>query len=229
VVLADVTSSLNPAESRSVAALTASILDVLPVGAAYRVYPIHMDMERPSLIVEGAVPSVADVWTNPEVATARKDFLDRAIRQQYLEVNAPSVALDKRTCILDGLSFVESLFRNPEYENTPKQLYIVSDMIEECSMTPLGVEVDLHHRTVRKELDFAGSFPTGPDWSSVAVALIVPSNSLPAAKIQERPRLQDLKFFWARVLSRWLVPNEHLVWGLGNVPRLPIIPTTVGR
>jgi hypothetical protein len=228
VVLADVTGSLTPVESNSVAALTASVLDTLPPGAAYRVYPIHMDMERPSVIVDGMVPSLPGIWMDPNVAMARREFVDTKLHEIHLEVNGTSLKVDSGTCILDGLSFVDNLFRSPEYEGIPKQLYIISDMIEECPMTPLGIGVSLHHRLSSRELEVASTFPTGPDWSSVAVGLVVPADVTPAARVQDRPRLRDLRLFWGRILSRWRVQNGNLVWGLGSAPILPIIPGAGG-
>lgn len=222
VVLSDVTSSLNIEESKEVARLTSLTLDALPLGAEYRVFPIHMDMDRPAPIVQGEVPRLAGFWNDPSLVTQRRNFIAEQVAEHYRKVNQRTRENDQRTCILDSLQFVEGLFGLPQYASVPKQLTIVSDMIEECSMTPLGVGINLNKPAIDEEVRRATSLPTSADWSRVKVAIVLPSNSEPSGRARRRPRAAALRAFWTRVFRQYRVDEHQISWAIGMVPRLSV-------
>jgi hypothetical protein len=225
IVLADVTSSLNAAEFGEVIRLTNEVVDALSPATEYRIYPIHMEMQRPALVHHGMVPTDAKLWGDPELVKLRNQMLAEKLRQQYRMVNARDVKVDKRSCLLDGLVFAADTFKQPAYRKVSKRLVIISDMIEDCSMTPLGRPISLAKRDIRAEIVAAAQFPSHVDLSKVDIEMIVPSNPLPALRTPPRPRLEDLESFWGRILERTAAKKERCRWSVGALPSKALAST----
>jgi hypothetical protein len=225
LIFADVTNSLKPEECKEVARLTAEVINSFPRHTEYVVYPIQIETQRLSPIVQGKVPAAVSDKEKQDYDLSKiqrgKD-LNAKIEKLYDEVKRSKD--DNRTCILNTLSFAKNFFQ--QYADAAKydlDLIYISDMTEECNNTPVHRLIKLNKREISKETRLVEEIPEGNDLSNVRVTIIVPTAEVTYSVNQKlRPDMEDLKRFWLAAFNRcgfkeksFLDNETRLYWSIG--------------
>jgi hypothetical protein len=231
ILFCDVTNSLLKDENKEVGLIATAVLNNLPVGTKYVIYPIQMETQRLNPIKEGRV---LEPDSDPDV---QKAFLERTnkevieqIDELYRTTNTPRPAnapkLDNRTCILNSLNFAENYFRQYDLKTHETELIFISDMIEECDSTPLQARIELDKQDISKEIGLAEKFPPGLNLSHTRITIIIPSTKETYSNAQpgRRPSIEQLKAFWYRIFKNCGLQDSALqnqaqyYWHIGGVP-----------
>lgn len=225
----DVTNSLNPSESVTVAAMAARVLNSLPPGTAYRIFPIQAATERLTPLNESESvirPKEEDENLQAAIEQRRQEELAGKLSALYQRTNRNQN--DNRTCILNALGFAANQLKDyPVEKNYERDLVIISDMLEECNDTPFGRTVDIRKLDITAELNLAKSFPEGVDFSGVTINVITPATEESYVRYEPgtRPPMAALREFWGTIFSRCNVSPEHqqspekYFWSNGLLPR----------
>lgn len=128
----DVTTSLDGTERAEVARMAADILDHLPPGTSYRVYPIQAEtaalaqINRKELVIP---PRDKDERLQTLLDRRRQQGLVNELSKVSKETNAPQDGNerrdDNRTCILNALNFAENQFKQFPAERYDRELVII--------------------------------------------------------------------------------------------------------
>jgi hypothetical protein len=227
-IFCDVTNSLDKSESEKVASMAAGILNSLPAGTEYRLYPILVETDRLTPIndKESLIrPKESDPNLQGGLEKRRQEELTEKLRNLYQITNKNR--FDNRTCILNALSFAGNQLNDFPKDKYDRELVIISDMFEECNDTPLKRKIDIRKPDINEELKLAESSPQMADLSSVVVTIITPAtedtymNYEPGTK----PPMSSLKDFWGKIFTHCNVPPEaqkdpeKYFWSNGILPR----------
>lgn len=232
-VFCDVTFSLNGTERTQVARMAANILNHLPAGTAYRVYPIQAETAALAPINEKEL-RIPERNKNAGLQAVRdeqrQDELIAELERYSKEMNSTPDGRerrdDNRTCIVNALGFAANQLKQFPAEKYDRELVIISDMLEECNDTPLGRRVNIKQPDITQELKLANNFPEGNDLSAVKITIITPVTLETYVKHApgKEPSMAALKEFWAVVFSRYKVTREAqqesgvYSWSHGEVP-----------
>jgi hypothetical protein len=224
IIFCDVTNSLIPKENEKVAQLANSVIDSLPVGTQYVVYPILLETQLAYPIVEAEV-----TWPDGDIAVERankkkrNEGLASDIKKLYETTNSKR-GTDNRSCILNTLPVAQSYFMQyPEEVKFDYELVFISDMIEECDATPLRHTVNLDKSDISKEIALAENFPPGIDLSRVHIDVIFPSTAETMGN-RHKANVEDLQRFWFAVFKKAGLKDEtyrssrQLYWTPGRLP-----------
>ncbi len=204
LIFSDVTSSLVPSESQQVAALTSSIVDSLPPGTRYFIYPVQIEAQKVEPMYEGTILP-PDAPLAPTERAAREDKLKHKIEELYNLIKSVKQTSDihgkpdNHTCILYTLEVAQNKFKQFNQTNTDFELIYVSDMIEECNQTPLGRPISLVQTNMPEAIKLAENTDLKLDLSYANVSMIVPV-TIDTYKTRGRPNLSDLRKFWEATL-----------------------------
>jgi hypothetical protein len=227
-IFCDVTNSLNKSESETVASITARVLNSLPPGTEYRIFPIQAATTRLAAINEDErviPPKEEDEILQAERGKKRQEALAVKLANLYRVTNTSRN--DNRTCILNAIAFAGHQFRDFAADKFDHELIIVSDMLEECDDTPLRQQVDIRKGDITKEIELAGTFPEDFDLSHATINIITPATEETYVKYEAgtRPPMSQLREFWGIVFSRCHVSPEFqkrpekYFWSNGILPR----------
>lgn len=233
-IFCDVTVSLNGTERTEVARMAADILNNLPAGTEYRIYPIQAETaalapinKRESVIP----PPEKDPILQSVLNKRRREGLVGELAKYSKETNAPQDANerrdDNRTCILNALNFAGNQFRQFPPERYDRELIVISDMLEECKETPVGRPVNIKKPDITQELKLANEFPEGNDLSSVKITIITPVTLETYVRHApgKEPPMAELQKFWSVIFNRCKVTpaaqqdTDLYGWSNGEVPR----------
>lgn len=234
-IFCDVTVSLNGTERTQVAWMAADILNHLPGGTVYRVYPLQAETAAlaPINVNELKIPP-KQKGTSLQAALEkrRQEWLVGELAKYSKETNGPQGGSerrdDNRTCILNALDFAANQFKQEfpadEYD---RELIIISDMLEECTDSPFGRPVNIKKPDITQELKLANEFPEGNDLSSVKITIITPVTLETYVRHApgKEPPMAELQKFWAVIFNRCKVTPEAQQntdlygWSNGEVPR----------
>ncbi len=220
LVLCDVTGSLTESQSGRVAALAADIIDTLPGNSKYAVYPINEDSGRtPPLIPSGIIQKHNTPYGREK--EERREEIESRINALHKSNG------NHKTCILNMLWFAhERLTRMADLSIIDPsifefELYIISDMVENCDDTPLGpIKMEDSNNLVLIQLA-ANRFPQiprAPDLSEVRISVIVPSTFESKDSSGSKPGSRYLKDFWRTIFMRcglkeeWFWDHKHIDW-----------------
>jgi hypothetical protein len=215
LVFCDVTNSLIPAESEEVAILAAQILDSLPAGTKYVVYPINIETQRLSAIAEGQIITEKDEQAAIAVRAVRRQELTQSVSNLYKAMSTVKDQYgkpDNRTCILNTLVFAEDYFR--QFNDPARydlELIFISDMLEECNRTPLHTRIELAKRNLSKEIALARDAQLNLNLSHVRITAIIPTTQETyKASPGRRPSVEDVKEFWKNIFRKCGFTDESL-------------------
>lgn len=224
LIFSDVTSSLVKSEREQVATLTSKVVDGLPPGTRYYVYPVQIEAQKLKAIDEGRI-----VVENPamDIATkaARKKKISTEIETLYEKIKSTKRPPDSEgnpdyhTCILYTLEFAQDQFKQFD-PNADFELIYVSDMIEECNTTPMGKPISLLKTNITEEIKLAQKTNLNFRLSHVRVSMIIPATN-ETYEVGGRPNLSHLRDFWEAVLSKCgfneqqLAQDEHFYFSSG--------------
>jgi hypothetical protein len=209
----DVTSSLKELEIEEVSRIATAVLDHLPAGSKYVVYPIHTETERPVPIIKsgpllGDAPTEDYADANATSNAERADLIKKEIARLYKE-NKEKHPDDRRTCILNTLAASSRFFSQFDDHYDP-ELIFVSDMVEDCSNTPLKQNIQLDKQRFSETIKLVDSFASPPDLSKLRITIIVPTakdtSTVPSG---QRPNTRDLERFWAAVFGKCNFSHEN--------------------
>ena len=229
IIFSDVTSSLLPSESNGVATLTCDILDSLPPGTRYFVYPIQIEPQKLEPIDEGTIVAEPIRTTADAVKAARRDKISHETKKLYdliKSVKRPADGYgspDNHTCILYTLQFAQDKFRQFDQNNTDFDLIYISDMIEECNTTPMGRPISLGKRNISEAITLAQQTNLNLDLSYARVSMIVPATN-DTYLVPGRPNVSDLRDFWKAILlhcgfTEELLKNNQKFYFSSGIPR----------
>jgi hypothetical protein len=232
-IFCDVTISLNGTERTEVGRMAADILNNLPVGTEYRIYPIQAETDALAPINkrESVIPPKDK---NPSLQAIldrrRREGVVEELAKYSKETNAPQDTNerrdDNRTCILNALNFAGNQFKQFLPGQYDRELIVISDMLEECKEAPLGRPVNIKKPDIAQELRLANEFPEGNDLSAVKITIITPVTLETYVRHApgRKPPMAALQEFWAVIFSRCKVTREAqkntevYSWSNGEVP-----------
>ena len=214
LIFSDVTSSLAQRESEQVGNLTCNVLDALPPGTRYYVYPIQIEALKLEPMYEGTVRA-QDRATTKAVNEARKKKISDEITRLYELIKTAKRAdaygkPDNHTCILYTLEFAQSIFKQFDQKNTDFDLVYVSDMIEECNTTPMRKPISLGPKHILEAIKLAKETDLNLDLSYARVSMIIPAAADATYTASGRPNPSDVQAFWEAILSRSGFSEESL-------------------
>jgi len=204
VIFSDVTSSLLKKESEQVASITCEIVDSLSPGTRYYVYPIQTEGQKLEPMYEGTVVA-QDRATTKAVSDARKKKLSEEIERLYDLIRTTKRAdaygrPDNHTCILYTLEYAQKIFKQFDEKNTDFDLIYVSDMIEECNVTPMGKPIALTQSNISEAIKLARETNLNLDLSHARVSMIIPATDL-TYTASGRPNSSQVLDFWEAILT----------------------------
>ena len=202
VIFADVSSSLTPEQVVSVQTHVARIIKALPANSDVHVFSIGRDTESARELRSETAPSVeSDATANrltlwrAELATKLQDDLDQLHRNR--KTTEPDTL---SSCITTALRRTASVTTRTTRR---VDVFIVSDMIEECGTSLLGGQLSLMKRDITQEIkqarEFKGRFP---DLRRATFTLVRPQYNVVTTAQAEHPTSADLERFWREVLAR---------------------------
>jgi hypothetical protein len=221
VILPDVTISLTQEENKKVASLTADILDNLPDETRYAVFPIQAEPVRvlpiiPSDIIRNISGPFGEIRRKE-----RRAALEREITGYYQRARNGQL---RKSCIINLLSFAKdqldemSKAQGVDPTRTEYELFILSDMEENCEDSPIGeVILDRGIREAIQRSSYTWMSPP-PNLSNVRITVIFPLVPTSSEEFRRRPKDSQLKEFWRNVLANcglkqeWFWDNEHITW-----------------
>lgn len=217
IILCDVTSSLTKEENQRVATLAANILDHLPEKATFKLFPIQIQTQMPTAIrldfnkdgkddeADYLVPELRSNIEEEEyekVKKFRREQIMVEIDNLYKRANKIT---DNRTCIINALGFASNFFHTNYRDAAYRlELYLISDMVEECSNTPLpGKVVKMNKNDISAEIRLADKLPPGWNLSGVSIFCIFPAAiDTPTVANKNRPGREDVKRFWNTIFKK---------------------------
>lgn len=231
-IFCDVTHSLNKSESDQVAAMAVRIVNSLPPGTEYKMYPILAETNHLAPINKDNEWVIRQKEKNAGLQEVRDKRRGEEITQElaklYKETNASPGRRrdDRRTCILNAINFAGSQFKLFPADKYDRELILISDMLEECNDTPLSRPIDIHKHDITQEIQLAKGFPEGTDLSGVKVNIITPVTEDTYIREDDgmRPPPNALKEFWNTIFSRCNVTTEAqnnaamYLWSDGDLP-----------
>lgn len=177
LIFCDVTNSLTEGESERVSSIAVSIVDSLPDGAVFKLYPIQIQTEVPAQIKidlngnnsedpeDYSVPRPKDnveaqkqEGAREQQRKERREQIRKGVDALYRQQNR---GVDNRTCIMNALGFASN-YISTHYGDAKKydvRMFLISDMIEECNDTPLpDGRVEMDKRDISAEIQRAAAF-----------------------------------------------------------------------
>lgn len=252
LIFCDVTNSLTEKENRRVGNIAVDVLDSLPEGAIFKLYPIQIqtqmiapialdlneDKKTPEAnyqVLRGPTSSTEEQAQREKMEKQKKNWgeqIPTAVDALYDQMNK---GLDNRTCIVNTLGFASNLIK--DYADADKyevRIYLISDMIEECSNTPLpGRLVKMNHPNISDEISRAAAFRPGNSESNNSESNDSQPNDskfkcnlagvnlycvFPAASdtsmvpSERRPNRDNVKAFWGYIFRACGVNSQQLAW-----------------
>ncbi len=198
VIFSDVTGSLSSGEKKNVSDLTVKLIQGLPVGTKYVVYPIHSNTEFPSPLIEGELGNSVQGQAKKIEVNNLSSLLGK-LNKDVDTLNGS----DQKSCILNTIRTARNEFKNrcSSQKSCVSELFYVSDMIEECNRTPLNRPVNLNKSDITSELAEANNFPEEEKLSDITVTIILPINSQEVHS-STRPNRKDFEEYWRRIFVR---------------------------
>lgn len=226
-IFCDVTNSLDKSESEMVARMASDLLSNFPAGTEYRVYPILAQTYQPAPIndTEQILPPRND---NPKIQevneSERREKITSQLTNLYNVTNAGRY--DNRTCILNAVNFAANQLKDFSPEHYDRELIFISDMIEECDVTPLQRRINIRKGDISEEVKLASNFPKGTDLARVRITIITPTTEDTYLKYQPgtRPPMMALQEFWYNIFKQCSIPpnafpvSEQFFWSNGAIP-----------
>jgi hypothetical protein len=216
LIMSDVTSSLLESESQQVGNLTCDVVESLPPGTRYSIYPIQIEAHNLHAIYEGTIIDENRTTTKVVIA-ARRDKILTEIKKLYelIKTVKRSDAYgkpDNHTCILYTLEFAQKIFKQFDQQNTDFDLIYVSDMIEECNTTPMGKPISLRRGNISEAIKLAKNTKLNLDLSYVRVSMLIPATDA-TYTAGGRPNPSDVQAFWEAVLAHSGFSEDSLKGG----------------
>lgn len=223
VILSDVTISLTPPEYEKAANLTADILDRMPHKTRYAVFPIQAEPARVLPIIPSGVTDTSFGELPEKNRIGRRAALVEAITDQYRRRRGSS---QHKSCIINLLTFakeqLDELSRGDDVDpnNAEYELFILSDMEENCDDTPIG-RINLLPRNIKDEINrmsYAEWSLPAPNLSNIRITVIFPLTPESSLTLDRRPKDNQLKEFWRNVFIKcgfqpdWFWDNTHITW-----------------
>lgn len=176
LIFCDVTNSLTEGENQRVSGLAANIVDALPEGAIYKLYPVQIQTQVLAQIKidlnendledkeDYTVPAPADdveakqneaLWQQQR--KKRREQIHKRVDELY---DLHNKGQDNRTCLLNAVGFASNYINTDfgDAERFDVRVFFISDMIEECNNTPLpGGAVEMDKGDISREIERASS------------------------------------------------------------------------
>ncbi len=197
VVFCDVTKSLTSGEFAMVKRFAGKVVSSYRPPARVDVFPIYLETGR------GDALAVFDMKAAMRPSQRRRSVAERdeqikalEDRLQVLHEDLNSVGADpNRSCIINALAHAAELFAGVDGEGrTVKELVIISDMVEECDASSLGL-VRLNRRAIEEEISRAEHCSGMPSLQGVRVTVVTPFEARPVRR-PDRPDQHSLERFW---------------------------------
>jgi hypothetical protein len=226
-IFCDVTNSLNKSESEMVATMASKVLATFPTGTEYRIYPILAQTYQLAPINdnEQVLPPRDE---NPKIQDInqkkRQEEITSKLANLYNVTNAGRY--DNRTCILNAIDFASNQLKDFGPDDYDRELIFISDMLEECDVTPLQHRINLRKGDISEEIKLASNFPKGADLSHMRITIITPTTEDTYLKYQPglRPPMSSLQEFWYNIFKQCNIPPEafpvsdYFYWSNGVIP-----------
>ena len=253
LIFCDVTNSLTKEENAKTGDIAARIVDKLPPGAVFKIYPIQQQTQLPAHIsldsdgngienendyripkANNSIEAKEIEKTYPKTKEVRRQKIQDAINSLYDQLNKGP---DNRSCIINVLGFASNKFQT-EYSDNRKydlHLYFVSDMIEECNVTPLANKVvEMDKPDIEAEIKRAEEFKSEWNLARVQIYCIFPSTrGTIGVNARHRPNREQVRIFWNTMFRACGIEpdafkNGQVKWDDSGEPLEPLRGTRVG-
>jgi hypothetical protein len=204
VIFADVTSSLTGEQVDSVQTDVRRIIEALPPNSVVHVFAIGRETETGTEIETDRTPPIESTVADKQLARWRIAFADRVAEelrrlQKRRRETEPDVL---SSCITPALRRTATVAGRSSRSEGRVDLFVVSDLIEECGTSLLGGKVNLWKRDIRSEIRLASDFKGKlPDLSRATVTLVLPQHTVNTAEQSKQPSTADLEEFWTKLLG----------------------------
>lgn len=207
MLFVDATQSIRTTQSGTVRDLARRVLDGARPGLPIEVYLIGAAGESARPIIEERKPA------QPYLLRPRLEAWTGTLTASFADRKHP------QTCILNLFEFVATqLQATPLKAGTRAELVFVTDMVEDCTSTPLGSPVRLTKDRFAAGMKAAASFPKGKiDLGGHRVTFIVPDTEAAPAGV----RVSELTAFWEQWVKACAKPGSpapEFVTSRGVVP-----------
>ena len=230
VIFADVTSSLTVKQNRRVAELTKEVILHLPPLTTYRIYLIQADPDEEPIGrgVIGRARNSREAEKRDKATQLEVDEYVDKIEERYCEINmkrGESVCKEKkwpsrpqpdqRSCILQVVENVARTYLREE-QRRPMDLVFISDMVEDCTDTPLNESIRLVKDDLSVDTSNIDRFrPLQSIPPDVRITIVRPH--VKDGLIESSARKRALEAYWKKVFGRFGV-NTKSWWFESTLP-----------
>ncbi len=215
LVFVDVSGSIDQKEFEAHLKRVPAVINQLPPDSDVQVYPIRADMELPERLfhVEGLGKQVEGKQANELLTALRVAYGTRGKGEP-------------QSCILGALAYAasrvkEQLGMERSQRATLIHVVIMSDMIEDCSESPLGRGIVLAKKELMvKELHQADYFEKNSEYQfgrAYITVILAPRLASPVTGGQ-RPRVEELKQFWGKFFTLAATVQNGVRWFPETIP-----------
>lgn len=204
LLFVDMTLSLNSDQSKRTVELAKQLLHGKRNYSSIAVYPI----------------GAADQAPEPILSEIVKEHVSEHNRQlqkwdKRLDESVQEYKSNAHTCIMDSIEFASKQMASDQPKDSSTDLVFITDMIEDCPSTPLGVPTRLDKPTIKREIELASRFPTGRIKVTKAHVFILYPGDV-EDRGPRKPRIDDLEQFWRTFVSR--CDNPNVMISLSGLP-----------
>jgi hypothetical protein len=229
VIFADVTSSLTDEQVKSVEAQVKQIITSLPLHTVVHVFSVGRDTETAKEVMVDASPvdetttakNKLDEW-RATLATSVQEALEQLYKHRK-ETEPGTLS----SCITTALRRTASLAIRSTRQ---VDVFIVSDMIEECGTSLLGGRVSLMKPDIAPEIQRANDLTKQPvDLRRATITLVRPQYNVITKAQSNEPSAADLEIFWRALLAHCNTDQKRVFFGADVPPSEELFSTaTVG-
>jgi hypothetical protein len=227
VIFADVTSSLTAEQVVSVQSHVEHIIEALPPRTTVYVFSIGRDTETAREIEHDATPIVDSEAAKNRLVQWRATFATQ-VRDDLERLHARRKDTEPGTlssCITTALRRAASLTTRSTRQ---VDIFIVSDMIEECETSLLGGQLTLMKRNIDEEIRHVTDLKSQPvSLRHATITIVRPQYNIHTSGQNEQPSAADLERFWRGLLVHCETDSKRVYFGADLPPSDELFPTIV--
>jgi hypothetical protein len=200
VALVDLTSSLTEQEFRSVASQARQILSQAPPRSQLYVLAITRDVMGTTALLDVSVPGIDSDAAKTELARWREETADRLIDKLQQKRGSDALTDSKyASCIYEGLRRAGGIIKDNHSDSS--DVFVISDMVEECQTSALGHVVKMNKPAIDTELaEVEKVKDLSCDLHGARVLMVTPTRG-EYEKDVIRPKSEDLEKYWTHVIA----------------------------
>jgi|GEM_PF-6962759 len=200
VTLVDLTSSLTEQEFRSVSSQARQIIEQAPPRSQLYVLAITRDVMGTTALLDVTVPGVDSEAAKTELKNWRQETSDRLVDKLQQKRGSDALTDSKyASCIYEGLRRAGGIIKDNHSDSS--DVFVISDMVEECQTSALGHVVKMNKPAIATELAEVEKIKDlSCDLHGARVLMVTPTRG-EYEKDVIRPKSEDLERYWTHVIA----------------------------